>query len=478
MHLTRHQFVGLDEPLPLLDGRRVRHVHLDNAASTPVLRAVLDAVTHFLPYYSSVHRGRGFKSRLSTAAYDEAHEAIARFVHADPRAHTVIFGKNTTEAINKMAARYPLTPQSVVLSSEMEHHSNDLPWRRRADVVRARILPDGRLDEADMDRLLALHGERVALIAISGASNVTGFVQPIHRLARKAHAVGARILVDAAQLAPHRAIDMRPVDDPEHLDYVVLSAHKMYAPFGTGALIGRRDTFLDGAPDHVGGGTVDTVTPTEVRWAGLPDREEAGSPNVVGAIAMAAAANTLSSIGFDRLARHEAALTAHALKTLDAVPGVTVYPTSSPTSDRAAPDAGTGTRLGVVPFNVEGMPHAMVAAILGYEGGIAVRSGCFCAQQYVAQLLGLTGGDADGMRRARLSGLHHNRPGMVRASLGAANTAADINALGEMLWRIARRDYDGTYRQDAETGDYAPAGWVDPLAQYFSLSSPCVRLAG
>ena len=477
MHLTRHQFVGLDEPLPLLDGRRVRHVHLDNAASTPVLRAVLETVTRFLPYYSSVHRGRGFKSRLSTAAYDDAHEAIARFVHADLRSHTVIFGKNTTEAINKMAARYPLTPRSVVLSSEMEHHSNDLPWRRRAQVVRARTLPDGRLDEEDMDRLLALHGERVALIAISGASNVTGFVQPIHRLARKAHAVGARILVDAAQLASHRPIDMRPVDDPEHLDYVVLSAHKMYAPFGTGALIGRRDTFLDGEPDHVGGGTVDTVTPTDVEWAGLPDREEAGSPNVVGAIAMAVAGNTLSSIGLDRLARHEAALTAHALATLDAIPGVTVYPSSYPSADCASSDAGAGTRLGVVPFTVAGVPHAMVAAILGYEAGIAVRSGCFCAQQYVSQLLGLASGDADAMRRARLSDLHHNRPGMVRASLGAFNTAADIEALGEMLWRIGRRDYRGTYRQDAETGDYAPVGWVEPLARYFSLSSARGRLA-
>ena len=122
----------------------------------------------------------------------------------------------------------------------MEHHSNDLPWRRRAEVVRAAVTPDGRLDEDDMDRLLAAYGERVALLTVSGASNVTGFVQPIHRLARKAHAVGARILVDAAQLAAHRRIDVKAPGDPEHLDYVVLSAHKMYAPFGTGALVGRQ----------------------------------------------------------------------------------------------------------------------------------------------------------------------------------------------------------------------------------------------
>ena len=222
-------------------------------------KSVVEAVNSFLPYYSSVHRGAGFKSRVSTTAYDEAHDTIADFVGADRRRNTVIFGKNTTEAINKLAYRFPVADTSVVLSTEMEHHSNDLPWRARARVVRARVTDDGRLDEDDVDRLLAAYGRRVALLTVSGASNVTGLVQPIHRLARKAHAVGARILVDAAQLAPHRRIDVKPDDDPEHLDYVAISAHKMYAPFGTGALIGDRDTFLNGVPEYQGGGTVEIV---------------------------------------------------------------------------------------------------------------------------------------------------------------------------------------------------------------------------
>jgi cysteine desulfurase/selenocysteine lyase len=141
--------------------------------------------------------------------------------------------------------------------------------------------------------------------------NVTGFVQPVHRLARKAHAVGADILVDAAQLAPHRRIDVKPDDDPEHLDFVALSGHKMYAPFGTGVLVGRRDIFLQGAPEYQGGGTVDIVTPDEVHWAGLPDREEAGSPNVVGAVATAAAARALMDAGMENVERHEALLTTY-----------------------------------------------------------------------------------------------------------------------------------------------------------------------
>ena len=456
----RERIVGLDRKVPLLDGRQAPYVSLDNAATTPVLREVLEAVESFLPYYSSVHRGTGFKSRLSTFAYEQAHQTIARLVGADPHAATVIFGKNTTEAINKLAFRFPLGPHQVVLSTVMEHHSNDLPWRRRAQVVRAGVTPDGRLDEEDVDRLLDVYGDRIALLTVSGASNVTGFIQPVHRLARKAHAVGARILVDAAQLAPHRRVDVKVADDPEHLDYVVLSAHKMYAPFGTGALVGRSDTFLTGPPEHQGGGTVDIVTPTDVAWAELPDREEAGSPNVIGALAMAAAAQALMDGGMDALARHETALTDYALTRLQAIPCLTVYGALA-----AEPD----DRVGVIAFNLESLPHALVAAILGYEGGIGVRNGCFCAQSYVAHLLGVSAARAR-WPAAMLAAQRVDRPGMVRVSLGAYNTREDIDALAGMLDRIVRGDYRGIYSRFPASTDYSPAGYRDPVEQYLHES--------
>ena len=444
----RDRFIGLDQMSPLFDGRLVPYINLDNAASTPPLRDVTEAVERFLPFYSSVHRGSGFKSRVSTAAYEDAHDVVARFVGADTRTNTVIFGKNTTEAINKLAFRYPLAAGSVVLSTEMEHHSNDLPWRR-ATVVRARVTPDGRLDEDDVDRLLAEYGERIALVTVSGASNVTGFVQPIQRLARKAHSVGARILVDAAQLAPHRRIDVKSDDDPEHIDFIVFSAHKMYAPFGTGALVGRSDIFLDSAPEYQGGGTVEIVTASDVHWAGLPDREEAGSPNVVGAVAMAAAARTLMEVGMERLEHYEVLLTEYALERLQSVPGLVLY------GEREF--AHAGDRIGVIPFNVGATHHALVAAILGSEAGIGVRNGCFCAQPYVAQLLRLTPAAQAARRREHLAGDRSRTPGMVRVSLGAYNTFHEIDALAEMLERIARNDYRGEYLQVAETGDYHAA---------------------
>ncbi len=456
------QVAGVGDRLPVLDGRLAPYIHLDNAASTPPLREVLATLDRFMPLYSSVHRGAGFKSRVSTAAYEQARETIGEFVGAERDRTTVIFGKNTTEAINKLALRYPLPPRSIVISTAMEHHSNDLPWRHRAQVVRANVTREGRLDEDHVGELLRTYHGRVALLTVSGASNVTGFVQPIHRLARMAHRAGARIFVDAAQLAPHRRIDMRPLHDPEHLDFVALSAHKMYAPFGTGALIGHRDVFLQGAPDYQGGGTVDTVTPTDVRWAGLPDREEAGTPNVAGAIAMAAAARVLLRSDREELEQHEAALTGYALDRLRSVPGLTLYGES-----HLRPD-----RVGVIAFNLDGFHHALVAAIVGYEGGIGVRNGCFCAQSYVAHLLR---GAAKNWDEEALHGERAHRPGMVRISFGAYNTFDDIDAIVDVLFRIVRRGYCGQYYQDLQTGDFRPAGYVDAIQKYFSIGSQAER---
>ncbi len=457
----RDRVLGLDHKVPLLDGRLAPYVNLDNAATTPPLRDVAEAVQRFLPYYSSVHRGSGFKSRLSTMVYDQAHEILARFVGADPTTNTVIFGKNTTEAINKLSYRTPLRDDSVVLSTIMEHHSNDLPWRNRATVVHVGATPDGRLDEEDFDRQLARYAGRVAMVTVTAASNVTGLIQPVHRLARKAHAAGTMIMVDAAQYAPHRAVDMKPDDDPEHLDFVVLAGHKMYAPYGTGALVGPKEFFLRSGPEYPGGGTVDVVTLDEVHWAGMPDRDEAGSPNVIGAVAMAAAAQALLEIGMDTVAAHEAELTAYALEGLRSVPKIRLYGDADP--KRAA------HRVGVIPFNIEGVSHYLVAAVLGYEGGIGVRSGCFCAHPYVVHLLQLPAGERDAWKARVLAGDKSDMPGLVRASFGCYNTMADVDQLIEMLGPVARGESRATYRLHASSGEYVPAGYVDPLPDYFTL---------
>ena len=457
----RERIVGLDRKVPLLDGRLAPYINLDNAASTPALRDALEAVNRFMPYYSSVHRGNGFKSRLSTVAYDQAHKTIGRFVGADTETNTCIFGKNSTEALNKLAFRFPQKPDSVIITTQMEHHSNDLPWRSRTKVVHIRATPEGRMDEDDFDRQLAKYGERVELVAVTGASNVSGFITPIHRLARKAHSVGAMILVDAAQLAPHRQLNMKADDDPEHLDFVVLSAHKMYAPFGTGALIGPKAFFLQDPPEYRGGGTVDVVTLDDVAWAGMPDRDEAGSPNVVGAVAMAAAIQVLMEASMDNIAAHEEELISYALERLGRIPGVKIYGETNP--------ARAHEKVGAIPFNLEGMSHFLLAAILGYEGGIGVRSGCFCAHPYVVHLLQLDEHEAATWQAQLLGGDKSNMPGMVRMSFGCYNNTGDVDHLVEMVERVAKGEYQGEYVLDRSSGEYTPVNYVDPLEDYFLL---------
>lgn len=459
--LGGERVVGIERRVPVLDGSTRRYVSLDNAASTPVLRGVLNAVNTFLEWYSSVHRGTGFKSRLATQAYEDAREIVARFVGANSRDHVVIFGKNTSEAVNKLAFRLPLAPDDVVFVSLLEHHSNDLPWRARAQVVHIGADAAGRLDEDHFDRLLAQHAGRVRLVAVTGGSNVTGHMPDVHRLARKAHAAGARILVDCAQLAPHRPIDIGSPGDPGHLDYVTLSAHKMYAPFGTGALIGRRDTFEQGEPEYRGGGTIDFVSLDSVAWARAPDRDEAGTPNVVGAVALAGAVQALQRIGMDTIARHEAELTAYALHRLRSIHGVRIY-------GDACPGRCAG-RLGVIPFNVGDLSHFLVAAVLGTEYGIGVRNGCFCAHPYMAHLLGLDGAAAHRVGERIVAGDLSAMPGLVRVSFGLYNTFEDVDALVAALRAIASRRFSGSYTQDRATGEYHARGWAPDLSAYFRL---------
>lgn len=447
MTVDNKEVVGAKTDVSLLDGRKQTYINFDNAASTPAFLQVTSDVTNFLPSYSSVHRGSGEKSRFSTKAYEESHDVVCQFVGANPEEHVVIFGKNTTDAINKVARRIDLKKEDVVIISTLEHHSNDLPWRAQATVKRIKLGMNNGINLDHFQELLDTYGQKIKLVAITGASNVTGCMPKIHLIAKMTHQVGAQILVDAAQLAPHRAINMRSLDDPEHLDYVALSAHKMYAPFGTGALIGRRDTFNKGAPDYSGGGTIDFVTKNSIDWADPPERDEAGSPNVVGAVALASAIKQLQAIGMENVANHEAGLTSYFLQNLLKIPQITIYGCADP--------AQVKNRTGVVTFNIGKIPHALAAAILGYEHGIAVRSGCFCAHPYVLELLQVSPERIAEIKKEIANRDKSNMPGMVRVSFGLYNTREEIDALVSALNKIIAGDF-ADYRQDIPSGEYIP----------------------
>ncbi len=293
--------VGAAALVPCLDGRERPYRDLDCAASTPALGVVADAVADFLPWYSSVHRGAGYKSRRATAAYEAARDSVHRFARRPADGDdVVVLVRNTTEAINHLAYRLRLEPDDVVVSTVVEHHANLLPWARVAQRRWVECGVDGTFNTEDVVAVLDA-GRPPALLALTGASNVTGWLPPVEEICHVAHARGVPVLLDAAQLAPHRPLPAGP-------DFVAFSGHKLYAPYGAGALIGPRRTFETGDPFLAGGGAVDLVDLDEVAWTDPPEREEAGSPNVIGAVAFGAAMDELGRLGWDAIGAHEAAL--------------------------------------------------------------------------------------------------------------------------------------------------------------------------
>ena len=457
---VRDFVVGVGQRVPIYDGREAPYVNLDNAATTPPFRPALDCLVRFFQWYSSVHRGSGFKSMLSTHVYEKCREVVARFIGADPQYHSLIFVQNATHALNKLAMRFCVEDKCRVLSTVMEHHSNMLPWRKlgcETEYVRVNA-EDGTLDLRDLEDRARRNEGRLCLVTVTGGSNATGNMPPIRRIARLAHSCGAMIAVDATQLVAHRGFKMGAPDDPERIDFAAFSAHKMYAPFGSGVLVGPRKVFERGTPDVVGGGTIQAVTMDRVIWAQPPESEEAGTPNVPGALALGAAIQTLESIGMEEVAAHERELTRRALSRLVDVDGLVLYGLKDP--------ALAQDRLGVVSMNVPGLGHGELAAALGHEWGIGVRNGCFCAQPYVRELLGVSDEAMLKIVAKLADGDHATVPGMVRMSLAVYNTADEVDYFVEALKSIIAHGPRARYVLDSSYMDYVPDPPVFSLDQY------------
>jgi selenocysteine lyase/cysteine desulfurase len=400
---------------------------------------VADRVASFLPEYSSVHRGAGYKSRAATAAYEAARARILAFAGRPAGGGDVaVICRNTTEAINHLAYRIPFGPDAVVVTTVVEHHANLLPWAR---VAQRRYVECGTDGTFGVDDVVAALDARPApaLLALTGASSVTGWLPPVEAICHAAHERGVPVVLDAAQLAPHRPLPGAP-------DFLAFSGHKLYAPFGAGTLIGPRRAFADGDPFLAGGGAVDLVDIDEVIWSEPPEREEAGSPNVVGAVAFDTAMTELGRIGWDRVERHEAALGRMLRDGLAAIDGVRVL----------GPADSSGT-LAVAAFTVAGVHHALVAARLAAEWGIGVRHGCFCAHPYLLRLLDVGPAEVAEARRQVRAGDRRQIPGAVRASCGLGTGGDDVRALLAAVAEVASGAAPPVpYAQDPVSGDYFP----------------------
>ena len=441
------RLMGADTEVPLVTGGTGRYVNFDYAASAPALQVVRDAVGELLGWYSSVHRGAGFKSRASTAAYEGARESIRRFVNGRDD-DAVIITRNTTDSINLLAGTVPEGTHVVAFAGE--HHANLLPWKRCG--VRYLAIPETPAEmleqlETTLRELPACDDPH--LVAVTGASNVTGEVWPVAEIARVAHDNGARLVVDGAQLAPHAPIDMQR----DGIDYLALSGHKLYAPYGAGALIGERDWLTAGDPFLRGGGAVKLVTVEETLWADLPDRQEAGSPNVIGAVALGVACDTLASVGMDRIAAEEAELLDYARTRLSSVDGFEhyrVWPADHP-------------RVGLLTFNLGEVPYDLLAAVLSAEHGIGIRHGCFCAHPLMMRLLQVDDAEAKRLLDEGRAGHHERLPGAARMSLGLGSTREEIDILADALRAIATDGPRWTYVVNTDTDEYEPDPDPRPL---------------
>jgi cysteine desulfurase/selenocysteine lyase len=349
--------------------------YLDSAATAQKPRQVLDALrTFYETSYANVHRGVYELSERATAGYEGARQKLAVFVNA-PSEREVIFTRNATEGLNLVAYAWGLVnlgPGDLVVVTELEHHSNFVPWqyiakRTGAGFRMIRLDEQGELDLGELD-VVARDGN-VKVLACNLVSNSLGTINPVERISAWAHEQGAIMVVDAAQAAPHKAIDVQALG----CDFLAFSSHKMCGPTSVGALWGRRELLEAMEPFNLGGHMIRAVRFEETTWGEVPAKFEAGTQPIAEAVGFGAAVDYLSAIGLDAVEQHEHELAAYALDRLGELPGVTVY---GPPADR---------RAGIVSFNVEGIHPHDVAQVLDLEG-VAIRAGHHCCQPLMQKL--------------------------------------------------------------------------------------------
>ena len=398
-----YDLAGVRADFPILaqkvQGRPL--VYLDNAASTQKPRAVTDAITAcYGEYYANVERGVHTLSQQSTAAREQAREAVRRFLNA-PSAEEIVFVRGTTEAINLVAAswgRRNLGPGDEILVTELEHHSNIVPWQLVCEEQRAvlRMAPIDDRGEVILEELERLLSPRTRLVAVAHVSNALGTVNPVREIAERAHRVGALVLVDGAQAAPHLAIDVQDLG----VDFYAFSGHKVYGPSGIGVLWGRSELLAAMPPWQGGGGMIRKVSFAKTTYAAPPHRFEAGTPAIEAAIGLGAALDYLTALGLPAIAAWEAELLALATERLAAVPGL-------------RPIGTARHKAAVLSFTMEGIHPHDVGTVLDQEG-IAVRAGHHCAQPVME---------------------HFRVPATSRASFGLYNTREEVEALAAALHR-------------------------------------------
>lgn len=423
----RRLFIGLDTLVKLKDGSEAVSIGFDNGATTPSFKCVIDAIYENLLTYGSIGRGNGQKGEISSDRYEKSREIVLKFFNLeDSSTHTVVYTKTATESLNLLANILIKNKSDKILTTRMEHHANDLPWRNTATVEYIEVDELGRIRLDDIENKLIANKGSIKYISITGASNVTGYINPIHEVAKLAHKYGAKIIVDGAQLVAHKEVDMKGKDKSEVIDFLVFSSHKAYSPFGSGAIVGLSQDLENVEPFVRGGGCVDCVLDDMVIWSEQPSLHEAGSPNFIGVMAMVTALEKLKEIGLENVYEHERELKEYLIKEMKQIENVILYGDTENTDDR----------IGVIPFNIKCNDKDCydIAQVLADEYAIALRSGKFCAHPYVNRLLNISDSEAYeyNLNEDELGSL-----GMIRLSIGLYNTIEEADIFLEALKHIA-----------------------------------------
>ena len=424
----------------------IRYVNLDNAATTIPLAGVKQYVDDMLDSYGSVNFGAGKKSQISTQEYNASRDIIRNFVGASANNY-VIFTQNTTAAINQIAALWAKQPGKILVS-DIENSSNLLPWLTHNEIIQYSTNPDGTVDLAEIEKILKAHQhkpatERIKLIAITGASNITGYKPPIHEIAILAHLYRAKIFADLSQFIPHGRVDILDDDHLSHLDFVAFSGHKMYAPYGAGVLIGPKKFFDHTDPEQIGGGNISYVTKNlEIKRFYTEQGQDCGTPNALGAIAIARAIQILEELGKEQIAEYERSLIRYTFEELECIPGVILYIRKN--------------SLGhVIPFDVEGFDGYLVAEILAQEYGIGVGSGAFSTYEYIRRLKNISDEHDQQIAQQVERGITRNIPSIIRASFAIYNTFEDCDRFIQAISEIVANGiehYLPDYTKDQITG--------------------------
>ncbi|GAA0077519.1 aminotransferase class V-fold PLP-dependent enzyme [Clostridium sp. CTA-5] len=410
----RDLFFGIDEKVYDYNGHRIDSINFDNAATTPVFKSTFPYIKGFSKTYASIGRGTGQKAEITTQLYYESKSFLMDFFHIKDRdKYTVIYVNNTTEGINKLAKTLTKNDDEIVLISRMEHHSNDLPWRKRGKVEYIEIDKEGRLNFEELEEKLSNSLGKIRYVSLTGASNVTGYINDIHKIAKIVHKYEARLIVDAAQLVAHKEINISGSCEEEKIDFLVFSSHKIYSPFGIGVIIGLKEEFKNSLPDYLGGGTVELVLDNEVKYLEPPEKNEAGTPNFLGVMALINSLKIVRTIQYSFIEEHEKILLKRILQGLASIPKVINYGDTINIYDR----------LGIAVFNIDGFYHRDVAEILAKKRGISVRHGWFCAHPYCRRLMNVSEEEA----KCFLEDYNKKMPGMIRVSFAPYNTVKEVD---------------------------------------------------